>query len=92
MFDNWPAGVDKKERAQIRVGACAFLWALWNVCMIIFLTEQNKKKLCRLSHRPRLDPYVVLPTTNEQATGNGFWVQPAEVGRTRFIQPVQLAF
>jgi hypothetical protein len=31
MFGNWVAGVDKKERAQIWVGVCAFLWALWNV-------------------------------------------------------------
>jgi hypothetical protein len=31
MFDNWLAGVNKNERAQIRVGICALLWALWNV-------------------------------------------------------------
>jgi hypothetical protein len=31
MFGNWLMGVDKKESAQIRVGVCALLWALWNV-------------------------------------------------------------
>jgi hypothetical protein len=28
LFRNWLAGVAKKEKAQIRVGACAILWAL----------------------------------------------------------------
>jgi hypothetical protein len=31
LFGNWLAGVSEKEKAQIRVGACAMLWALWNV-------------------------------------------------------------
>ena len=31
MFGNWLHGVPKKEKAQIRVGACALLWAIWNV-------------------------------------------------------------
>jgi hypothetical protein len=31
LFGNWLAGVIKKEKAQIRVGVCALLWALWNV-------------------------------------------------------------
>jgi hypothetical protein len=31
LFDNWLTGVVKNERAQIQVGACACLWALWNV-------------------------------------------------------------
>jgi hypothetical protein len=39
-----------------------------------------------------LAPYVVLPTTNGQATGSEFWVQPAGIGGMKFIQPVQLAF
>jgi hypothetical protein len=31
LFGNWLAGVNKKEMEQIRVGACAFLWAVWNM-------------------------------------------------------------
>jgi hypothetical protein len=31
LFGNWLVGVNKKEKAQIRVGACAVLWALWLV-------------------------------------------------------------
>ena len=31
LFGGWLAGVSKKEKAQIRVGACALLWAMWNI-------------------------------------------------------------
>jgi hypothetical protein len=31
LFSNWLAGMVKKERAQIQVSACVFLWSLWNV-------------------------------------------------------------
>ena len=30
MFGNWLDGVEKDLKAQIRVGACALLWAIWN--------------------------------------------------------------
>jgi hypothetical protein len=49
LFGSWFAGVGKKERAQIRVGACAFLWRFGMCEMIIFLTEPNKILLCKLS-------------------------------------------
>jgi hypothetical protein len=31
LFGNWLVGVNKKEKAHIRVGVCALLWAMWNV-------------------------------------------------------------
>ena len=31
LFGNWLRGVAKKLKAQIRVGVCALLWAIWNV-------------------------------------------------------------
>jgi hypothetical protein len=31
LFGNWLAGVAKKDKAQIRVGVCALLWAIWNI-------------------------------------------------------------
>jgi hypothetical protein len=31
LFGNWLAGVPKKEKAYIRVGACALTWAIWRV-------------------------------------------------------------
>jgi hypothetical protein len=30
MFENWPNGVEKKAKAQIRVGLCVLVWGLWN--------------------------------------------------------------
>ena len=31
LFGSWLHGIHKKELKQIRVGACAVLWAMWNV-------------------------------------------------------------
>jgi hypothetical protein len=31
LFGNWLVGVSKKDKVQIRVGACALLWAIWNI-------------------------------------------------------------
>jgi hypothetical protein len=30
LFGNWLHGVNKQDKAQIRVGTCALLWAIWN--------------------------------------------------------------
>ena len=30
LFGNWLRGVSKEVKAQIRVGVCALLWAIWN--------------------------------------------------------------
>jgi hypothetical protein len=50
LFGNWLAGVTKKVKAQIRVGACAYCGLYGMSGMIIYLTGQNKILLCRLSH------------------------------------------
>jgi hypothetical protein len=39
-----------------------------------------------------LDPDVVLPTTNGEASGFGYCMQPAKKGCIGFIEPVQLVF
>jgi hypothetical protein len=31
IFVNWLVGVSKIEKAHIRVGACALLWAIWRI-------------------------------------------------------------
>ena len=31
LFGNWLYGVPKKDKSDIRVGACAVLWAIWHV-------------------------------------------------------------
>jgi hypothetical protein len=30
MFGNWLKGVEKKDKARIRIGICAIMWAIWN--------------------------------------------------------------
>jgi hypothetical protein len=30
MFGNWLNGVEKQTKAQICVGICALIWAIWN--------------------------------------------------------------
>ena len=30
MFSDWLTGLDKSTKARIRIGVCAFIWAIWN--------------------------------------------------------------
>jgi hypothetical protein len=30
LFENWLAGLNKKDAKQIKIGMCAIVWALWN--------------------------------------------------------------
>jgi hypothetical protein len=42
LFGNWLAGIPKKFKTQIRVGACAILWTIWNTRNdIIFNNAKN---------------------------------------------------
>jgi hypothetical protein len=43
LFGNWLAGVTKKETVQIRVGACAILWDLWNVRNDYIFNREKQK-------------------------------------------------
>jgi hypothetical protein len=78
MFGNWLTGLDKHEVKNIRIGACAIVWALWN-------TRNG------YPNGYALDPYVVLSSTIGAAGCHGFWVQPFGDGRTGLIQPIRLA-
>ena len=42
LFGHWLDGVDKLTKARIRIGTCAFLWAIWN-CRndVVFNTNRN---------------------------------------------------
>jgi len=46
MFGNWLNGVDKKNKAYVRVGICALVWAIWN-CRndLVFNKNQNAHSL-----------------------------------------------
>jgi hypothetical protein len=61
LFGNWLMGVNKKERAETRVGR-------YKICaMIIFLTERNKILLCRLSHWPQIES-IRGPSYNQRTS------------------------
>jgi hypothetical protein len=61
LFGNWLAGVDKKERVQIRVGAYVFLWALWNVRNDYIFNRAKQNSFMQVI-------LLVLPITNGQTT------------------------
>jgi hypothetical protein len=52
LFGNWLAGVTKKVKAQIRVGACAILWALWNVSNDYIFNRAKQKKIMQVIPLP----------------------------------------
>jgi hypothetical protein len=78
--------VTRIEKEQIKVGACALLWAMWNIQNdYIFNIAKQKKIHTSYSAGNPLNLYVVLNTTNGQAQGDGFWVQSPRVGRMGYI-------
>jgi hypothetical protein len=69
LFGNWLAGVVKKDKVQIRVGVCALLWAIWNVRNdYIFNKAKNYFLYVGYTAGYPLDLYVILPTTNVEAS------------------------
>jgi hypothetical protein len=53
--------MDKKERAQIRVGAYVFLWALWNVRNDYIFNRAKQNSFMQVI-------LLVLPIINGQTT------------------------
>ena len=76
MFGNWLNGIDKKIKAQILVGVCALLWAMWHV--------RNDYDFNKTGA-----PSFVL-CFGREASGHGYCLQPFGNGYTRFVQPVRL--
>jgi hypothetical protein len=67
LFDNWLAGVNKKERHKSELVLVLFFWHYGMCVMIIFLTELNKNPLCRLSHCPHIG-FVCGPSYNKRTS------------------------
>jgi hypothetical protein len=73
LFGNWLEGVEKKERAQIQVGVCALLWAIWHVCNDYIINRAKPNSFMQvIPLATHWILYVVLPTTNGQARRDGF--------------------
>ena len=50
MFGNWLHGVEKKTKAQIRVGTCALVWSLWNYRNDIIFNKHANTNFFRVIH------------------------------------------
>jgi hypothetical protein len=73
LFRNWLHGVSKKDKIQIRVGACAILWALWNTRNdVVFNQSQNFLLFAEYTLGHALDLYMVLSPAGGQNEGHGF--------------------
>jgi hypothetical protein len=91
LFGNWLNGVEKKEKARIRV-ACVLCYGLFGMFEIILsLIDQLFHHFCRYSSCYPFDPYVVLSPTAGGALIPGFWVQPFGNGCMEYVQPIRLA-
>ena len=50
MFGNWLHGVEKKTKAQIRVGTCALVWSLWNYRNDIIFNKRANTNFFQVIH------------------------------------------
>jgi hypothetical protein len=94
MFGNWLVGVSKHERAYIRVGVCALMWAIWKVWNDYIFNNVKSTSFMRViplaSHWIRMWS-CLTPTEKQEDLVTGCNHRSRE-GCTGFIQPVQLAF
>ena len=51
MFGNWLAGVDKKIKARIRIGVCAFIWTIWNCRNDIMFNKAGAVHFLQVVHK-----------------------------------------
>ena len=51
LFGNWLNGVDKKTKANIHVGVCAFLWAIWNCRNDVVFNKTGAGHFLQVVHR-----------------------------------------
>ena len=51
LFGIWLSGVDKGTKANIRIGVCAFLWAIWNCRNDLFFNKTGGGHFLQVVHR-----------------------------------------
>ena len=51
LFGNWLNGVDKTTKDSIRVGVCAFLWAIWNCRNDVIFNNMEVGHFLQVVHR-----------------------------------------
>ena len=85
-------GVKKMIKLKSELESALYYGPYGMCVIIIFLTEHNLTLFARYTTSHTLDPYVVLPTTNGEAKGFGYWVKPAGIGCAGFMPSMQLPF
>ena len=51
MFGSWLSGIDKKSKALIRIGVCAFIWAIWNCRNDVVFNKVPNVHFLQVVHR-----------------------------------------
>ena len=51
LFGHWLNGVDKTTKARIRIGVCAFLWAVWNCRNDVVFNKIRDAHFLQVVHR-----------------------------------------
>ena len=51
MFGYWLMGVDKKSKDRIRIGICAFIWAVWNCRNDVVFNKITNANFLLVIHR-----------------------------------------
>ena len=87
MFGNWLAGVDKKTKARIRIGVCAFIWTIWNCRNDIVFNKTVAVHFLQVVHKDLLDQLMVPSAAARAACAYGFRVHSVDGGRSGYLQP-----
>ena len=51
MFGTWLTGVEKQTKARIRIGVCAFIWAIWNCQNDIIFNKTRAAHFLQVVHK-----------------------------------------
>jgi hypothetical protein len=84
MFGNWLNGVDKKIKAQIRIGLWCGQFGI--AVMMLFLTKQVMLNFCRLFTRLRTRSTVGLFSCQRTKGAYGYWMYSIDGGRSGYLQ------
>jgi hypothetical protein len=82
MFGNWLNGVDKTDKARIRIGVSALCWSIWTCQNNLCLINMWVLIFCRLSVCLCIGYSYGPPSPGGSAEAYGYWMQLATDGHT----------
>ena len=86
LFGHWLNGVDKKTKTRIRIGTCAFVWAIWNCRNDVVFNKNRGPHFLQVVHRAVywINLWSYLLPQDQRA--------PMEAGCTRLMAVVRAIF